>query len=148
MNRTLNGFMNLNYVEIKHVPFIESERFGRGTDAAVLQKVEKMVGKAILSRRWPISGREVHFFRSIVGLSQKQLGAKLGYSDVAILKWERNKSKRLDPVNEVAFRALMAGLLGVKLLGTFDALIGDSSHPKKLILNFETQLKEEENEAA
>jgi hypothetical protein len=30
---------------------------------------------------------------------------RLGYTDVAILKWERSKLKRLEPVNEVAVRA-------------------------------------------
>lgn len=144
MNRTLKGFMNLNYVEIKHVPYVESKRFGRGTDAEVLKKVEAVVGKALLTHRWPLRGAEVQFFRAITGLSQKQLGAKLGYSDVAILKWERNKSKRLDPVNEVALRALMAGMLNVKLLGTFEALLGKDEHPKKLVLDFEASAEEDE----
>jgi hypothetical protein len=31
----------------------------------------------------------------------------------------------------------MAGLLGVELRGTFDALIGDADHPKRLMLDFE-----------
>lgn len=148
MNRTLKGFMNLNYVEIKHVPYVESKRFGRGTDAEVLKKVERMVGRALLTHRWPLRGMEVEFFRAITGLSQKQLGSKFGYSDVAILKWERNKTKRLDPVNEVALRALMAGLLGVKLLGTFDALIGDSDHPKRLALDYKFEGANQEDEAA
>ena len=90
----------------------------------------------LLLRRRPLTGAEVLFFRSILGISQKQLGMKLGYSDVAILKWERNKTKRLDPVNEVALRALMAGLFGVKLAGTFDALLGDAKAPKKFVLDY------------
>ena len=117
MNRTIKGFMNLGYVEMKRVPYVESKRFGRGTDASVLENVEKMVGRSLLTHRWPLRGAEVQFFRAITGLSQKQLGAKLGYSDVAILKWERGKSKRLDPVNEVALRALMAGNLGCRASG-------------------------------
>jgi hypothetical protein len=31
----------------------------------------------------------------MLGMSQKQLGSRLGYSDVALLAWERNKAKRL-----------------------------------------------------
>ena len=56
---------------------------------------------------------------------------------MAILKWERKKSKRLDPVNEVAVRALMAGLFEVKLAGTFDALLGDDKAPARLVLDYE-----------
>ncbi len=69
-------------------------------------------------------------------MSQKQLGSHLGYSDVAILKWERNKTKRLDPVNEVAVRSLMAQLFEIPLSGRFDALLGDDRAPKKLILDY------------
>ena len=137
MNRTIKVFMNLDYVEVKHVPFVESKRFGRGTDAQTLKKVERYVAHALLAGRRPLHGAEVLFFRSVLGISQKQLGKKLGYSDVAILKWERAKAKRLDPVNEVAVRALLAGLFGVKLLGTFDALLGDDKAPKKLVLDYE-----------
>ena len=144
MTRTLKGFMNLDYVEIHHVPFVESKRFGRGTDAEVLKKLERQVARAILLQRRPIHGGEVLFFRSVLGISQKQLGAKLGYSDVAILKWERNKLKRLDPVNEVAMRALMAGLFEIKLLGTFEALLGDNKSPKRLVLDYDQPVNQED----
>ena len=144
MTRTLKGLMNLNYVEIRHVPYVESKRFGRGTDGEVLKKLERQVARAILSQRRPIYGAEVLFLRSVLGISQKQLGAKLGYSDVEILKWERNKQKRLDPVNEVAMRALMAGLFEIKLLGTFEALLGDDKSPKRLILDYDQAVNQED----
>ncbi len=144
MPRTLKGLMNLDYVEIHHVPFVESKRFGRGTDAEVLKKIELQVARALLSLRRPIRGAEVLFFRSVLGMSQKQLGSRLGYSDVAILKWERNKLKRLDPVNEVAVRALMAGLFEIKLLGTFEALLGDPKCPKRLVLDYDPLVNRED----
>ena len=148
MTRTLKGFMNLDYVEVRHTPYVKSVRFGRGTDAEVLKVVERFVARAVLTQRRPLRGAEILFFRSILGLSQKALGARLGYSDVAILKWERNKTKRLDPVNEVAVRALMAGYFGIKLLGTFDALLGDNKAPKHLVLDYEDRTKGDELDAA
>lgn len=33
--------------------------------------------------------------------------------------------------------ALMAGLFGIKLEGTFDALLGDAKAPKKFVLDYE-----------
>lgn len=148
MTRTLKGFMNLDYVEIRHVPYVESERFGRGTDAEVLKSVERQVARAVLSQRRPLRGAEVYFLRSVLGMSQKQLGSHLGYSDVAILKWERNKTKRLEPVNEVALRALMAGLFGIKIPGTFDALLGDAKGPKNLVLDYDPRARRGESSAA
>jgi len=136
MNRTLKGFMNLDYVEIHSVPYVESSKYGRGTDAEVLKKIERMIATALITQRRPLRGAEVLFLRSVLGLSQKQVGAHLGYSDVAILKWERNKTRRLDPVNEVAFRALMAGLFEIKLIASFESLLGDKKAPKKLVLDY------------
>ena len=144
MTRTIKGLMNLDYVEIHHVPFVESKRFGRGTDAGVLKKLELQVARAIIFQRRPIRGSEVLFLRSVLGMSLKQLGAKLGYSDVAILKWERSKLKRLDPVNEVAMRALMAGLFEIKLLGTFESLLGNDKSPKRLILDYDQNVDQED----
>lgn len=148
MIRTLKGFMGLEYVEIRHVPYIESKRFGRGTDAEVLRKVERLVAGALLVQRRPLLGAEVLFFRRVLGISQKQLGTHLGYSDVAILKWERNKTKRLDPVNEVALRALMAGLFKVKLVASFDSLLGDIKAPRKLVLNYNDCIQNRRSDAA
>ena len=136
MNHTLKGFMNLNYVEIKHVPYVESKRFGKGTSAEVQKNVERLVVQAILTQRRPILGNDVLFLRSVLGISQKELGFYLGYSDVAILKWERNKAKRLDLVNEIAVRVLMAQLFKITLSSKFDDLLGDSKAPKKLVLDY------------
>ena len=143
MTRTLKGFMNLGYIEVRHVPYVESKRFGRGTDSAVLKSLEQLIARKLLVDRIPLRGTEVLFFRSVLGMSQKQLGLRLGYSDVAILKWERNKLKRLEPVNEVAVRALMAGFFGVKLLGTFDTLLGVDKGPKKLVIDYEGAAEED-----
>jgi len=140
--------MNLANVEVRNVPYVESKRFGRGTAAEVLKKIERLVVEALLTQRRPLHGAEVLFLRSVLGISQKQLGAYLGYSDVAILKWERNKTRRLDPVNEVAVRALMAGLFKVKLLASFESLLGDLKAPKKLVLDYLGSSRDEKPDAA
>ena len=140
--------MNLDYVEIKHVPYVESKRFGKGTTAEVQKQLERLVVHAILTRRRPIHGNDVLFLRSVLGISQKQLGHYLGYSDVAVLKWERSKSKRLDPVNEVAVRVLMAQLFDITVSGKFSALLGDDKAPKKLVLDYkQTESADWENAA-
>ena len=59
--KSKKGFMNLDYVEVRHTPYVESARFGRGTDAAVLKTVERFVARAILIRRRPLRGAEVLF---------------------------------------------------------------------------------------
>ena len=134
MRKKIKGVLNLNYIEVQNVPTEQSEQFGNGVRAEVLKNIEWMAATEILGRKVPIRGMEVKFFRSVLALSQRQLGESLGYSDVAILKWEKAKFRRLDPVNEVAVRAFMAGHFGVKIPGTFEALRGVAESPKKLVI--------------
>jgi len=136
LTKTFKGILNLKYVEVQNVPVHKSERFGTTMDAAVLKRVEKIAAIALLEQRVPLRGGEVQFLREVAGISQRKLGQLLGYSGVAILKWERSPNKRLAPVNEVAVRALMAGQLNIKLLGTFEALLGIEKSPKALVLDY------------
>ncbi|MEO5969789.1 MAG: hypothetical protein ABIQ95_07650 [Bdellovibrionia bacterium] len=78
MTRTLKGFMNLDYIEVRNVPYSESKRFGRGTDSEVLKNLEQLIARKLLLDRIPLRGIEVLFFRSVLGMSQKQLGIRLG----------------------------------------------------------------------
>jgi transcriptional regulator with XRE-family HTH domain len=59
---------------------------------------------------------------------------ELGLTAVSVMKWERAKSKRLTPINEVAVRSLAAEKLGVDLPGKFSALLGKPKIPKKLVV--------------
>ena len=55
---------------------------------------------------------------------------------VAILKWERARTKRLDRVNEIAVRALMADRYGVKTSQSWETLIGTSQARKRLVVDY------------
>jgi len=75
MNHTLKGFMNLNYVEIKHVPYVESKRFGKGTSAEVQKNVERLVVQAILTQRRPMLGNtaieEVYIYPPVASVARR-----------------------------------------------------------------------------
>ncbi|MGK5087456.1 hypothetical protein WDW86_07850 [Bdellovibrionota bacterium FG-2] len=145
MRKNFKGVLNLGYIEVKNVPVEKSERFGSVVSAEVSGKVEYLVAKAILKHRVPLRGAEVQFLRDVLGMSQRQLGMLLGYSGVAILKWERAKSKRLDRVNEITLRALMADRYSVKLDTAWASLLGLDATPKKLVVDFkeyEQELRE------
>ena len=139
MKRNYKGLLNLDYIEVRNVPIVKNENRGEGVESQVLGQVERLAARAILGKKLPIRGLEIQFFRKVLAMSQKQLGLALGYSDVAILKWERAKLNRLDPVNEVAVRALMAEKFGVKIKGTFEALLGGDKTPRKLVVAYQSQ---------
>jgi len=123
-------------VEVKNVPVQKSERFGEVMSAEVSGRIERIVARVILERGVPLRGAEVQYLRAVLAMSQRQLGDLLGYSGVAILKWERAKSRRLDRVNEIAVRALMADRYGVKIDSAWDSLVGASEVPKKVLIDY------------
>jgi len=136
VKKTLIGVGNLDYVEVKNVPMIHHAGYGDSVDAQILGKVEHLVGRELILKKVPIRGIEVEYFRGLFAMSQRQFAEKLGLSHVAILKWEKAKLKRLDLINEVGVKAMMSGLLGLKLPASLDNLVGNDEFPKKLSLDF------------
>jgi DNA-binding transcriptional regulator YiaG len=139
--KNMKGVANLGYVEVRGVPMIVDEEYGEGIHADILGEVEQMVACEIIAQKFPIHGAEVVFLRKALGLSRLEFAKGISLSDVAVLKWERAKSKRLVPINEIAVRAYFAQRLGVKIPGTFDALIGSASTPKKFVIQYAAQAK-------
>ncbi len=102
--------------------------------AADLSVIERVTAREIVRRGIPIRGAEVQFLRKCLSMSLEKFGRFLGLSAPAILKWERDRTRRLAPINEVAVRALMAECLHIKLEGTLTALKGNAERPKRLCL--------------
>ena len=122
----------LDYVYLKNVPVRDTTR---GQVLAIdLSIVEVEIAKEIVRKGIPIRGAEVQFLRKSLGLSMEKFAKLLGLSAPAILKWERARTKRLAPINEVAVRALMAEQLDIELEGRFTILKGNPDTPSRLCL--------------
>ena len=76
----------------------------------------------------------MQFLRKSLGLSMEKFARLLGLSAPAILKWERAGTKRLEPISEVAVRALPAEQLGIEMDGKFTVLKGSPETPTRLSL--------------
>jgi DNA-binding transcriptional regulator YiaG len=137
IKRTLKGVGSLSYVEVKNVPMRVYEEHGETVHSKVLGEIEQLTARELILRRLPIRGREVSFLRGMLAMSQREFAAKLGLSHVAILKWERAQGKRLDIINEIAVKTLMAGQLGLKVVASIKNLVGEEDAPKKLMLDFD-----------
>ena len=122
----------LDYVYLKDVPVRETSH-SEALDVELFL-IEREIAREIVRQGVPIRGAEVQFFRKSLALSLEKFGRLLGLSAPAILKWERARTKRLAPVNEVAVRALMAEHLGIEMKGRFTVLRGSSATPIKLML--------------
>jgi DNA-binding transcriptional regulator YiaG len=122
----------LDYVYLKDVPIRETSH-GEALDVE-LTLIEREIAQEIVRQGVPIRGAEVQFFRKSLALSLAKFGRLLGLSAPAILKWERARTKRLAPINEVAVRALMAEHLGIEMRGGFTILKGNPATPAKLML--------------
>jgi DNA-binding transcriptional regulator YiaG len=122
----------LDYVYLKNVPIRDTTH---GQVLAVdMSVVEVEIAREIVKQGIPIRGAEVQFLRKSLALSMDRFGKLLGLSAPAILKWERARTRRLAPINEVAVRALMAEQLDVELKGRFTILKGNAKTPTRLCL--------------
>lgn len=122
----------LDYVYLKDVPIRQTIH---GEVLAIdLPFIERDIAREIVRQGIPIRGAEVQFLRKSLALSMEKFGNLLGLSAPAILKWERARTKRLTPINEVAVRALLAEQLDIELKGRFTVLKGNSATPTRLSL--------------
>jgi DNA-binding transcriptional regulator YiaG len=129
MRYTLCG---LDYVYLENVPIRRSKH---GDVIAIdIEVIEHNIAREIIRRGIPIRGAEVQFLRKSIGMSMEKFGKILGLSAPAILKWERMRNRRLQPINEVALKAMMAEQLDVQLNGTFTVLKGLDETPERLSL--------------
>jgi DNA-binding transcriptional regulator YiaG len=122
----------LDYVYLKNVP---TRRTTHGEILDIdIAAIELEIAGEIVRQGIPIKGAEVQFLRKSLGLSLDKFGKLLELSAPAVLKWERARTKRLAPINEVAVRALMAEKLDIELQGRFTTLKGNSETPSRLYL--------------
>lgn len=148
IEKTLKGVGGLEYVEVRHVPMSHYEGLGDGVDSKTLGEIEKRVAQELILERYRVRGKELQYFRSIFALSQRELAEKLHLSHVAILKWERAAERPLDLINEVAVKALLSGMLGLKVPASLDALTGNRDIPGKLVLDYRTKASKVRKKAA
>lgn len=134
--KTLKGVGNLGYVRIKNVPMTRDPELGNLIDAKAIEHAEKLTAHTVILKNLPIRGQEVKFFRGLFALSQRDFAEKLGLSHVAIFKWEKAKDKRLDLVNEVAVKALVVGILGLRISASLETLFSSTKVPKRLVLDY------------
>lgn len=139
--KTVKGIEGLNYVEIENVPMTIDVEFGNLIDSSIIEQMERLVAKELIIAQIPLRGMEVHFLRSIFGMSQRDFAEKLGLSHVAVFKWEKAKTKHLDIVNEIAVKVLVAGMLGLKIPASIDTFVGHGEVPKKLVIDFAEGVK-------
>jgi DNA-binding transcriptional regulator YiaG len=122
----------LDYIYLDNAP-VRQTSYGEVL-AADVSLIEKDIAREIIRQGIPIRGVEVQFLRKSHAFSLAKFGNLLGLSAPAILKWERNKTKRLDPINEVAVRAAMAEQLDIEIAGRFTVLKGVLATPSRLSL--------------
>lgn len=118
------NWYGLEYVSVVLPISRVSGEHGELVDAKTWSSAELLVGRELISRKYPIRGLELRYLRKTLGYSLRDYSALLGLSQTAVMKWEKQTKRRLDPINEVAVRALCAQLLKLELRAWFDELRG------------------------
>ena len=103
---------------------------------AKLGEIERLVAAEILIQHVPLRGREVEFLRKTLDLSMERFAAKLGLTSGTILRWEREKERRLSQINEYAVRGFVAEALALLTSIKFSDLSETTKTPAKLIVDW------------
>ncbi|MGK5082121.1 hypothetical protein WDW37_02365 [Bdellovibrionota bacterium FG-1] len=125
----------LEYVEVKNLPVRTSKELG-AIVTAKLGEVERLIAAEILNQHVPLRGQEVEFLRKTLDLSMEKFAGKLGLTSGTILRWEREKKKRLSQINEYAIRGFVAEALALIIPIKFSDLSESSKTPEKLIVDW------------
>jgi DNA-binding transcriptional regulator YiaG len=129
----IEKFCGFEYLVGENVPVYHDAKFGPIIELPP-RDIEILAAKAIVENSYPIRGREIHLFRSVLDLSLERFAAQFSLSGAGVLKWERNPHKRLDLANEWMIRSFMAEKLGIKKQFIFSEAtqIADSKSSQKL----------------
>lgn len=109
----IEKFCGIEYLIAENVPAYDGGKYGPVIDLDP-KEMEILAATAIIENNYPIRGREVHLFRSVVDLSLERFAGIFGLSGAGVLKWERDPLKRLDLANEWMIRSFMAEKLNIK----------------------------------
>jgi DNA-binding transcriptional regulator YiaG len=72
------------------------------------KKLHKEIAKAVLLYKPEFEGQEVHFFRSLLRLTQEQLAKLLGMNSRQVLRWENDKkNKKIPPAIDGLLRIIV-----------------------------------------
>lgn len=104
-----------------------------------IQKVNRLIAYTI-AKREGINGRIIRFFRSILCLTQENLGTKMFSTGLTVGRWEREETP-IDPVYEAVLRLLV--LSEIKMANSDDIYLtlslSGKGQPqyKRLVVNIE-----------
>lgn len=84
---------------------------------ANLAQCERITARAIIENNFDFVGKDVHLFRSVLKMTLKEFGEKIGVTDVAVLRWE--KGGVLPHAQKVLIKSFMRYHLGFIPAPTF-----------------------------
>lgn len=87
----------LDYVYLMNGYSIEEDPdFGESITVYNEDKLHREIARSVLLYKEKLSGQEIRFFRSLLRLTQEQLGDKLGVGRETVVRWENNNCKIQD----------------------------------------------------
>ena len=112
---------------------VDVQRDDHGDEVYCIENVlglHKMIAHTLINGH-DLTGAELRFLRSEMGLTQEELAKKLGYTRVTVTRWERG-DQTIDPKVRLIVRLLAAEKLDIESDMTIEdmmALSTDSSAP-------------------
>lgn len=131
----LENFQGLEYVTVLDIP---TKKKGNHEILAIDHgDIEKAVAKEILKLGIRFRGKEVRFFRKVLGLSLEKMAAKIHLTSGAIQRWEKKENEAISPINEIVLRAFFNDQFQVPMPLHFNEFVGVEEY-KNIELKIDT----------
>ena len=79
----------LSKVWLRNGYTVKETPYGKGVAIDNLDGLHKVIARAIVDKKAPLTGEEVRFLRVELDISQRRLGGWLGKTDQTVALWER-----------------------------------------------------------
>jgi DNA-binding transcriptional regulator YiaG len=113
--------------------------YGRALEIEGVDALHRAIGKWLLQSAKALTGAEFRFLRHELDLSQKQLGRLMGEPEQNIGRWERARSKHVNPSADRIIRALYSESVGSnKTLRELIEALSEGDDRKRLPLRLQT----------
>jgi DNA-binding XRE family transcriptional regulator len=107
----MSPFFGLD-ARLVRAPALVCDHCGEATlEGPVLEAAERSLARLVVRGSGPLKPKEVRFLRGLMGLSQGELGERLGVHRVSVARWE-TETAPVGALESFAIRTMMAWHLG------------------------------------
>jgi len=94
----------LDNIQLANGFHVKETEHGRGVSIEDIDGLHQAIARGIITSQSRMRGQEVRFLRSLLDISQKNLGRLLGQGRATVARWEERRNTPIPPAADRALR--------------------------------------------